>query len=1596
MPAGLTAEVNARLGIEARYRDQAGQRREAPRETVRALWSALAPPGVDGADPQVLQTTLVRDEAEAGLQPITVLRFKDGVSPHVVLRLPVGRRTVEWEVVEESGETHRGRVAAHDLLRADPDGTSNPAYEARLLRLPALPLGYHRVIARWQGRAEPAHAVLAIVPHRAYLPPCVRGNSRVWGMAAQLYALRSARNWGIGDFTDLTALAEQATKAGADAVGVNPLHALFPEEPERASPYSPSSRLFLNPLYLDVEAVEDFAESHEARALCDEPGFHQAVAAARETPLVQYSTVAGLKRRVLELLHRSFRDRHLGNPADPRTRDFRAFQSARAPSLRRFAGFHALREMRMAADPGQRLWSQWPAEYRSPDSPAVAEFVAAHLPQVEFVEYLQWQADLQLGRTAADTRNSGAGIGLYCDLAVGFDADGADSWMQQDVFVNGWSVGAPPDNWNPAGQNWGLLPPNPTHLRKRAYAPLIEMLRANMRHAGALRIDHILGLRRLFWVPAGGSPAAGAYVNYPWRDLMGLIALESHRNRCLVVGEDLGTVPPGFREALADYGILSYRLLYFSQDRDGGFLPPRRWPKDALGAVSTHDLPPLTGYWTGADIDLKARLSIYPDSSQADRDRAEREVARRKLLEALAAENLPASPGEPPIEQVHRFLARTPTRLVMVQLEDMLGASEQMNLPGTTDIYPNWRRKLERSLEEIWADPLVSRRLAAIDAERRKTAEQSRARDGAFIAPRATYRLQLNKDFTFDDAASVLPYLQSLGISHVYVSPILEAQAGSTHGYDTTSFERLNPELGGAEGFARFSTRLRSLGLRLLVDFVPNHMGIGKAQNAWWLNLLERGEDSPYAAVFDVDWHPPWPELEHRLLVPLLGDDFERALQRGELQLRFEPQDKSYSVWYFDSRFPVRRADYDDAATCLSQACGDPVSALRALLDRQWYRLAGWQDASRRINYRRFFDINQLAGIRMENPEVFEATHGLIGRLIADGRLHGLRLDHIDGLYDPAAYFRRLRNFVERERPETGERFPIVVEKILGEGESLRTEWPVDGTTGYEFANIVNGVFVDAKGETPLTRTYTKFIGHRADFDRLLAEAKLQVIEQLFGGELTSLTARLQKIAARRALSYTTEQLRAALRDAAAGFSVYRSYVDAQGASAEDRQIIDAALDGKSGIFDFVREAVTASDGSDGDVLDFAMRFQQFTAPIMAKSLEDTTFYRYSRLLSLNEVGGDPRRFGLSPAAFHRRMRQNRRHWPHSMLATATHDTKRGEDVRARLNVLSELAAEWTQHVEHWAALNRDHRTLVDGQPAPSPTDEYTLYQTLVGSWPLTPDQALSKPALGEFRDRVAEYMLKATREAKERTSWMKPNPAYETACRDFIGRLLAIEISGPFLADFQSFHTAVAPLGALNSLCQVVLKLTVPGVPDIYRGCELWDLSLVDPDNRRPVDFALRRRLLDEVKQAGEADLASLAANWTDGRIKLRVAAALLDARRRRPELFAAGDYRPLRVTGPAASHVIAFARQQKKETMVVAVGRLFARLPRGPDTLCPDASAWKDTAVGGFAGQGAPLMNVITGRSITLSTGGDLAVDQLFGDLPFAVLIADGATSG
>ncbi|HSY85833.1 MAG TPA: malto-oligosyltrehalose synthase [Verrucomicrobiae bacterium] len=1670
------AALNRRLGIELGYVDQIGKREAIPAETVEQLWRTLLP-GDGGVEPRQLLAELAAEEAGRIVEPVIVATARTPTL-RLALNLPRSGKVLHWGITAENGDFWSGQQHL-------PDAPAGRGRRRRLaLRLPGdLALGYHRLTLSWDGRSEgEASTHLILAPARAHLPPGLEGGHRAWGLAAQLYALRSPGNWGIGDFSDLGELLTRAAKSGAAAVGVNPLHALFPDEPARASPYSPSSRLFLNPLYVDVPAVADFAECEPARALLAESDFADALTQARQVELVDYPAVAALKRRAMTLLYRNFRERHLGREGDPRAEAFRAFRAEGGQDLRRFAVFETLREHLAGDHPRMRSWRAWPAAYRRPDSAAVRRFAAEHAEAIEFVEYQQWQADLQLAGAAAVAKGAGMEIGVYRDLAVGFDPDGADAWVDQSCSALDWSVGAPPDAWNMKGQMWGMPPLNPRALRASGYRPLTQMLRANMRHAGALRIDHALGLKRLFWIPRSGGPKDGAYVYYPVEEMLGVVALESQRNRCLVVGEDLGTVPEGFSEMLQSRGILSYRLLYFMRGPKGAFLPPSAWPRDALAQVSTHDLPTLTGFWTGRDIDAKQELSLFPDRASEQADRKNRPVTLKDLGAALAREHLPVAGKRVPLEQVHRFLARSRSRLAMLQLEDLAGALDQINMPGTTDEHPNWRRKLPLSTSELFAELKVRRLLAAVAAERGRPAALAAARalrgrrsegPAPSFVPQATYRLQLNASFGFEAASALLPYLGDLGISHVYLSPILEAQPGSAHGYDGTSYERLNPDLGGAEGFERFSDKLRHQGLKLIVDFVPNHMGIGQMRNRWWLELLEGGQRSPAAEIFDVDWTPPWPELEGKILVPFLADSLAEVAARGELPVRFDREQGRFDIWYFEHRLPLRPQDYaeiiraslpespcgtEDAgiealrrlargfeglsdggaatrqraadmqtglallagqspavARVLSEAAarfavkpGDSqaLAALERLLSRQHYRLDHWRLAATRANYRRFFDISQLIGIRMERPAVFDRTHGLIGRLIAEGKLDGLRLDHVDGLKDPAAYCRRLRRFVERqvrtgggERSRTGE-FYIAVEKILGAEEKLRADWPVQGTTGYEFIALLNGLFTDPAGARPLQRICEGFAGKRLRFDAILAEAKAQVIDSSFVADLDRLTARFQRLAPR----FEADELRAALRGIAIGFPLYRSYVSTAGAAPEDRRLIDravaAALGGVRGrrraVFSYLRGALKGGgSGRSGAVVDAAMRFQQFTAPVMAKGLEDTSFYRYPRLLSLNEVGGAPALFGLTVAVGHRALAERRARWPGALLATATHDTKRGEDSRARLNVLSEIPTEWARRVRRWARLNKGLRKGRNG--APRPIDEYFIYQTLVGAWPfefLAPGRITGSSAAA-FLERMKAYLVKALREAKQETSWLDPDIDYERACLGFLEGLLDRRRSREFIEDLTDFLGEIAPFGVMNSLAQLILKLTAPGVADIYQGSELWDLSLVDPDNRRPVDFAARRNMLSDAMAAASLESPArrkaweeLRRGWRDGRIKLHVIAALLALRRRCPALFAEGSYEPLGGSGLAARHLFAFRRRQGDRGMLVAVGRFFARLHGASDKELPGGAAWGSTHLTLPPDAPTSYIDLFTGTRIE-AKGRRLALAPLFALLPVAVLV-------
>src|SRR4051794_11965242 len=847
--------------------------------------------------------------------------------------------------------------------------------------------------------------------------------------------------------------------------------------------------------------------------------------------------------------------------------------------------------------------------------------------------------------------------------------------------------------------------------------------------------------------------------------------------------------------------------------------------------------------------------------------------------------------------------------------------------------------------------------------------------------PIATYRLQLSADFDFDAAAAVAPYLQALGITHLYASPFMRARKGSTHGYDVTDHARFNPELGGEAGFERLSAALRQHDLGLILDFVPNHVGVHFDDNPWWLDVLEWGPASPHAVSFDIDWDTLPYRARGGVLLPIIGTSYGEALEGGEIELRYDAREGSFSAWYFEHRLPIaperyseilravvkqaaavdppagqrlldlasrykglRHPDRNEAPAFKSELAGidggaeiitrgldvyragagraAQILALHHLLERQHYKLGHWRLASSEINYRRFFDVNTLAGLRVEDAGTFDAIHRLVQRLIAEGQLHGLRLDHIDGLRDPAQYFQRLRRLIRGAQGALSAPFYMVIEKILGEHEKLHRFSGVHGTTGYEWMNAITQALVDGNGLAPLDEIWRQISNQSPKLDPILKIAKRRVLETLLTSEFPVLPRLLARIASGHysTRDFSADSLRQALELYVLHFPVYRTYLTSSGPTAHDRALISETIEkaranwfgADEGIFDFLRDTLTldliAPDRvphSKPRVRRFALKVQQFTGPMMAKSLEDTAFYRYHRLLALNEVGGDPATQALSVEAFHDVMRRRAKDWPHGMTATATHDTKRGEDARARLLALAELPGDWTGAVGRWKTLNAPHVVVEGDMRSPSAAFEYMLYQTLVGAWPLQPGDA-------SFAERIQAYALKAAREGKQETSWLNPNQAYEAGLRTFIERILDPNLSAEFLDSLQSFTERTSLLGALNSLSQLTLKATIPGVPDFYQGTELWDFSLVDPDNRRPVDFAAREAALTALETP---DWRSLAQNWRDGRIKLAWTRHLLKLRGELADVFARGAYQPLEVSGPHREHVIAFARRHGED---------------------------------------------------------------------------------
>jgi (1->4)-alpha-D-glucan 1-alpha-D-glucosylmutase len=923
--------------------------------------------------------------------------------------------------------------------------------------------------------------------------------------------------------------------------------------------------------------------------------------------------------------------------------------------------------------------------------------------------------------------------------------------------------------------------------------------------------------------------------------------------------------------------------------------------------------------------------------------------------------------------------------------------------------------------------------------------------------PSSTYRLQFSPGFGFQAAKKIIPYLAELGVTTIYASPIFKARKGSVHGYDVTDPNQLNPELGSPEEFDALIETAHQHGLWWLQDFVPNHMAYD-SRNRMLMDVFEKGTASPYFGFFDILWDHLRENLRGKVLAPFLGKPYGETLESGELSLQYN--DGIFSVKYYELIYPLRIESY---ATIINHGLNDlkkqlgeedtdyikmfgivhvltnlseesnqeplartaqmilardalrsmhrdnpaigefvderaikfnsDVNLLDGLLSQQWFQLTYWRVATKEINYQRFFNINELISLRMEDKRVFDFIHRLAFNLLSRGRIDGLRIDHVDGLYDPAGYLRNLRQ-------QSAEAF-VVVEKILESSEMIPANWPVEGTTGYDFMNYAGGLFVDARNERAFQNLYSSVTGEPLEYAELLYEKKKLIIERHLTGDLDNLTSLLKTISTttRDAIDLEWEALMMATAETAALFPVYRTYIAGDAIEDRDRVYITETIEKAKSKHPTLARALAflqsvllldypehLAEEHKGLWLSFVMRFQQFTSPLMAKGMEDTAFYVFNRLISLNEVGGDPGRFGVSVDDFHAFNERRASAYAHSLNATSTHDAKRGEDVRARINVLSEMPDEWKRMFEFWHELNKPLKRMIEGEEAPNRNREYFLYQTLIGAWPFDERER------GQFINRIKDYMIKAAREAKTHTFWLDNNVEYEEALREFAEKILTPSVSSEFLASFTEFQKKIAAYGIFNGLGQTLIKIASPGAADFYQGSEVWDLNLVDPDNRRPVDYEARARALKEIKQKEQSGLRALIeellATREDGRIKLFVIERALTARNARRLLFDEGDYLRLEAKGKLSAHIVAFARRRDEQSALVIAPRLMVSIAEAGE-LPVGEKVWGDESIEMPASLSGRWRNSFTDE--TLMGGRRIRVAEALRQFPLGLFVGE-----
>ncbi|HSA06860.1 MAG TPA: malto-oligosyltrehalose synthase [Candidatus Gastranaerophilales bacterium] len=1437
-----------------------------------------------------------------------------GIIPAISLVLKENdlNKSFEWFLQEEGGKFHHGEFYASHLKILETKRVKNVNYVKIRLSLPIfIGIGYHNLKIRDETGKEETMKLI-IVPKTCYKPLAVEKNNTIKGIKFCLNKKNPQSDFRISTYTDLKTVINYAASQKTGIIGVNSLNQ-FHFYNNEAYPEILSSRIMYNIAYIDIDELIKFIDDRQIRLNFLTEAFQEDLKKIQESKNNQYKAIYELKIKFFKIIYSSFRENHI-NKNTQKSRDFFYYLSTKRDSLRKSALFEAIKEYLISHDPKLEDWQEWPENYKNPNSETVLLFEEKNIETLQFYEFLQWVADLQLSIAGITSWIHKLDVGIYTELPFFIPLSSSESWLKQDYYAVGVKTATKffDENSN------NFAPLIPYKLKKLGYKYISEILVPNMTHSGAIKIKDINSFEKQLWTSKKNLDA-GFFVKYPAEELIGILSLESHRNKCLVIVEKTDDLSPKMLDLLERYGFLHENSLDIKEIGD---------------------------------------------------------------------------------EESSSFFE---------------------------SIYAIQKQKAEN--------------------------KEITGRIGIDKTPLALYRLQFNKNFTFKQAKDIIPYLKELGISHCYASPLLRAREGSMHGYDIINHSELNPEIGSLEDFYEFVNTLHKYDMGLIMDIVPNHMGINK-ENLWWMDVLENGQASIYASFFDIDWEPIKKELKGKLLVPILGDHYGNILQSGQLKFHFIRETGKLMLSYWEHEFPINPSSYPIllehrlevlksrlgsansnfieylsiitefkkipsinetasdkiternrektiASNRLASLCtqnsviedfineniidfegkpNDPVSCNRIhnFLEEQVYRLAYWRVSIDVINYRRFFDVNDLIGLKTENPLVFTSTHSLILDLIQHGKVDGLRLDHPDGLLNPYSYFKTLQveagkrlgvNFdASQEKLLGSEKLPVyvVAEKILAPFEKIPKNWAISGVVGYEFLNQVCKLFVDSRNSKKFSRIYQHFIDEKVKFNELVIECKKLIMKTSLTSELSTLANHLNRISEKyySTRDYTLNNLRDALSEIIACFPVYRTYIseDKKGDKAFDYIKWAIGLAKKAArhtdpsIFDFLEKILLAEWEEDKnspqyvDILRFAMKFQQYTAPLMAKGLEDTCFYRYNKLIALNDVGGEPSKFGISVNEFHNDNTRRFKRTPLNLLTTSTHDTKRSEDLRARICALSEVPEKWQECLNKWSAVNESRKTEIETKLVPDKNDEYLFYQILLGLWS---PKIIEEKEKQDIIQRIEAYMVKALREAKVHTSWVNINKPYEDATCGFIRKILTAPDIHPFWKEFIPFHANIASSGYLNSLFQTALKLTCPGIPEIYQGNELLKFNLVDPDNRKPIDYNLSKQKFDEIKHLINIE-KSENINWHNellpldsGKMKLFLTSSILNFRGKHQDLFRKGNYIPLEIKGYKMRNVVAFARQFDDEAIITIVPRFVYHFLSEKTPLPVGKKIWENTNI-------------------------------------------------